>query len=51
MIKKLEKAADAEMIKWAKIALSDDAEHDGDPETETYKIKLDGSARFLMMIQ
>ena len=37
-------AADAEMIKWAKIALSDDLEHDGDPETETYKIKLDGSA-------
>ena len=37
-------AADAEMIKWAKIALSDDVEHDGDPETESYKIKLDGSA-------
>lgn len=37
-------AADAEMIKWAKIALSDDVEHDGNPETETYKIKLDGSA-------
>ena len=36
--------ADAEMIKWAKIALSDDVEHDGDPETESYKIKLDGSA-------
>ena len=42
--KEAKEAADAERIKWAKIALSDDLEHDGDPETETYKIKLDGSA-------
>lgn len=39
-----EKAAlESEMIKWEKIALSDNVEHDGDPETVSYKIKLDGS--------
>ena len=36
-------AIDAEMIKWEKIALKDVVEHDGDPKTVTYKIKLDGS--------